>query len=64
VTAAPEEVPKPLLDQLRVGGRLVIPVGAGSQDLLLVTRSDSGYKRETVTAVRFVPMTGKSEKGR
>jgi protein-L-isoaspartate O-methyltransferase len=43
---------------------LVIPVGAGSQDLLLVTRTESGFKRETVTGVRFVPMTGKSEKAR
>jgi protein-L-isoaspartate(D-aspartate) O-methyltransferase len=61
VTAAPDEIPKPLLDQLAVGGRLVIPVGRGSQDLLLVTRTESGYQREEVIPVRFVPMTGKAQ---
>lgn len=61
VTAAPEVIPRPLLDQLRVGGRLVIPVGTGSQDLVRVTRTDSGFQREVVTPVRFVPMTGKAQ---
>ena len=61
VTAAPEEIPQPLLDQLAVGGRLVIPVGRGSQDLVLVTRTQDGYHRESVTPVRFVPMTGKAQ---
>lgn len=58
VTAAPEEVPPALLDQLRVGGRLVIPVGAGSQELLRITRTASGFERESLLPVRFVPMTG------
>ncbi len=61
VTAAPQEIPGPLLDQLRIGGRLVIPLGSGSQDLVRVTRTDSGFQRETVTPVRFVPMTGKAQ---
>jgi protein-L-isoaspartate(D-aspartate) O-methyltransferase len=61
VTAAPEEIPQPLLDQLAVGGRLVIPVGRGSQDLVLVTRTKDGYDRQSVTPVRFVPMTGKAQ---
>jgi len=61
VTAAPDEIPKPLLDQLAVGGRLVIPVGSGSQDLLRVTRTETGYVREDVIPVRFVPMTGKAQ---
>lgn len=61
VTAAPEEIPAPLLDQLRVGGRLVIPLGSGSQDLVRVTRTESGFQREVVTPVRFVPMTGKAQ---
>jgi len=61
VTAAPEEIPQPLLDQLAVGGRLVIPVGRGSQDLVLVTRTEDGYHRQSVTPVRFVPMTGKAQ---
>ena len=61
VTAAPAEIPAPLLEQLAVGGRLVIPVGRGSQDLIVVKRTTTGYARRTVTPVRFVPMTGKAE---
>jgi protein-L-isoaspartate(D-aspartate) O-methyltransferase len=57
VTAAPERVPQPLLDQLRVGAKLVIPVGAYLQDLEVIERSDSGYETRSVLAVRFVPMT-------
>lgn len=60
VTAAPEEVPKALLDQLAVGGRLVIPVGpGGAQDLLLITRHDAQrYDRELLGKVVFVPLLG------
>ncbi len=60
VTAAPEHVPQPLLDQLKPGGRMVIPVGAqvGGQDLLLITKEADG---RTITRrklpVRFVPLT-------
>jgi len=61
VTAAPAEIPQPLLDQLAVGGRLVIPVGSGAQDLILVTRTEKGFDRQFITPVRFVPMTGKAE---
>jgi len=61
VTAAPSEIPQPLLDQLAVGGRLVIPVGLGSQDLVVVTRTEEGYVKRVETPVRFVPMTGKAE---
>lgn len=64
LTAAPEEVPAPLLDQLAVGGRLVAPVGSGAQDLVLLTRLPQGVRREVVTGVRFVPMTGKARRGR
>jgi len=63
VTAAPERIPKPLLDQLKPGGRLVIPVGAWSQDLLVVSKSPDGkITRRVVIPVRFVPMTGKAER--
>lgn len=61
VTAAPDQVPKPLLDQLAVGGRLVIPVGSARQELLRITRTTTGYLRETIIPVRFVPMTGKAQ---
>jgi protein-L-isoaspartate(D-aspartate) O-methyltransferase len=60
VTAAPEQIPQPLLDQLKPGGRMVIPVGARSatQDLLVITKAADG-KAETrrVLPVRFVPLT-------
>ncbi len=59
VTAAPARIPQPLLDQLKTGGRLVLPLGEGTQDLVVVTKTDRGTVREVVTAVRFVPMTGK-----
>ncbi len=61
VTAAPEHIPTPLIDQLAVGGRLVIPVGGGQQWLLRLRKAPDGtLQRETLDAVRFVPMTGKA----
>jgi protein-L-isoaspartate(D-aspartate) O-methyltransferase len=62
VTAAPDKIPEPLKQQLAPGGRLVIPVGESFQELVLVTRTDSGFREEPVTAVRFVPMTGEAER--
>ena len=59
VTAAPDHIPKPLIDQLKVGGRLVIPVGRGDQDLLVMTRTESGLREEARLPVRFVPLTRK-----
>jgi protein-L-isoaspartate(D-aspartate) O-methyltransferase len=65
LTAAPPEIPRPLLDQLKVGGRLVAPVGAGfDQELVVITRTERGTRREVVTAVRFVPMTGQAQRPR
>jgi protein-L-isoaspartate(D-aspartate) O-methyltransferase len=58
VAAAPERVPGRLLDQLAVGGRLVLPVGAGRQELLRIRRGETGYEEEELLPVRFVPMTG------
>ncbi len=56
-TAAPEGVPIALLEQLAIGGRLVIPVGgSGAQSLLLITRTESGYSDELLDKVSFVPM--------
>jgi protein-L-isoaspartate(D-aspartate) O-methyltransferase len=62
VTAAPPEVPPPLIEQLAVGGRLVVPVGEGVQELLVVERTASGVTRRSVLPVRFVPMTGEAQK--
>jgi protein-L-isoaspartate(D-aspartate) O-methyltransferase len=63
VTAAPPRVPAPLLEQLRVGGRLVIPVGetGGMQSLEVHERRETGVVVERVVPVRFVPMTGKAQ---
>ena len=62
VTAAPDHIPQPLVDQLKIGGRLVIPVGELFQELILVTKTEKGIKKENVIPVRFVPMTGEAEK--
>lgn len=61
VSAAAAKVPAPLIEQLKPGGRLVIPVGdERSQELLVVTRqADGGHTRERSIGVRFVPLTGK-----
>ncbi|MGH8650524.1 MAG: protein-L-isoaspartate(D-aspartate) O-methyltransferase [Burkholderiales bacterium] len=63
VTAAPREVPQPLIDQLKPGGRLVVPVGgqAAGQSLLLIEKQPDGrITRRNILAVRFVPLTDKS----
>lgn len=57
VAAAPAEVPSMLLSQLRVGGRLIIPVGpAGQQNLVRYTRTANGFEREQLSRVSFVPL--------
>lgn len=58
VTAAPPEVPAALLAQLAPGGRLVIPVGTGAQELRLLVRTPGGVETRRVVPVRFVPMVG------
>jgi protein-L-isoaspartate(D-aspartate) O-methyltransferase len=57
VTAAPPQVPEALVDQLAPGGRLVIPVGTGRQQLELLEKTPSGLRRREMLPVRFVPMT-------
>lgn len=60
VTAAPEEIPQPLIDQLAVGGRMVVPVGAenAAQILRVLTKQEQGELLvEDVIPVRFVPLT-------
>jgi protein-L-isoaspartate(D-aspartate) O-methyltransferase len=58
VTAAPERVPEPLIEQLKVGGRLVIPVGAAQQWLQVLERTEEGVETRKLFEVRFVPMQG------
>ena len=62
VTAAPESVPEPLKQQLKPGGRLVIPVGDYYQQLVVITRTETGFVEEKALDVRFVPMTGEAMK--
>jgi protein-L-isoaspartate(D-aspartate) O-methyltransferase len=59
VTAAPDEVPQALVDQLAVRGKLVVPVGSGLQRMVIIARSESGVVERRTLPVRFVPMTGK-----
>jgi protein-L-isoaspartate(D-aspartate) O-methyltransferase len=62
VTCAPERVPQPLIDQLKDGGRIIIPVGrAGNQELVLLRKRDGKLEQQAVLPVRFVPMTGEAE---
>lgn len=61
VTAAPDHIPQPLINQLKVKGRMIIPVGALYQDLLLIRKTEKGVDMKTVTPVRFVPMTGEAK---
>jgi len=61
VTAAPPEIPTPLLEQLAPGGRLVAPVGRGRQELVVVERGERGLTRRSVIPVVFVPMTGEAQ---
>ncbi len=58
VTAAPDHIPQPLVDQLKIGGRLVIPVGDYYQELLQCVKTPEGLPCTSVIPVRFVPLTG------
>ena len=65
VTAAPVKIPQPLVDQLKPGGRMIIPVGDYYQELILITKSSNGkITKKSILPVRFVPMTGEALKGK
>jgi protein-L-isoaspartate(D-aspartate) O-methyltransferase len=59
VTAAPDEVPTTLVDQLKIDGLMVIPVGTLIQELRVLRRTTTGMRTIGTLPVRFVPMTGK-----
>lgn len=59
VTAAPEGIPRALVEQLKVGGRMVLPIGSRSEQVLVrVTRTTNGYDKELLEQVVFVPLLG------
>ncbi|MFC1602764.1 protein-L-isoaspartate O-methyltransferase, partial [Pseudomonadota bacterium] len=59
VTAAPEGIPLALVEQLAIGGRMVLPIGVrDEQALVLVTRTEEGYDEEILERVMFVPLLG------
>ena len=59
VTAAPPEIPKALIDQLAVGGLMVLPVGTASQEIVILSKTAAGVTQQKTIPVRFVPMVGK-----
>ena len=59
VTAAPDQIPPALIEQLKMDGLMAIPVGVGEQTLQILRRTPSGMKVLKTLPVRFVPMTGK-----
>ena len=64
VTAAPEKIPPPLVDQLAMGGRMIIPVGSFYQELKVLEKTPTGMKEKDVLPVRFVPFVGEAERDR
>ena len=62
VTAAPKEIPQALIDQLKVGGHIAIPVGDQWQELQLITKvKDNNIKKKKIIPVRFVPMVNPTD---
>ena len=61
VTAAPDHVPRPLVDQLALNGKMVIPVGDLVQEMRVITKTEAGILEESTLPVRFVPMTGEAQ---
>ncbi len=62
VTAAPDHIPQPLIEQLAVGGRMVLPLGDKEQTLIVLHKTPQGIERQDRYGVRFVPMTGEAQK--
>lgn len=60
VTAAPRSIPRPLIDQLAMNGRMVVPVGDWYQEIVILTKTSEGILEQRTIPVRFVPMTGEA----
>jgi protein-L-isoaspartate(D-aspartate) O-methyltransferase len=61
ITAAPEKIPEELINQLKTGGKMVVPVGTLYQNLLLIIKTNKGYQERNIIPVRFVPMVHPDE---
>ena len=64
VTAAPDHVPQPLVDQLALNGKMIIPVGDWFQEMRVITKTETGVLEESTMPVQFVPMTGEAQEER
>jgi protein-L-isoaspartate(D-aspartate) O-methyltransferase len=61
ITAAPEKIPEELVNQLKTGGKMVVPVGTLYQNLLVIIKTNKGYQQRDIIPVRFVPMVHPDE---
>jgi protein-L-isoaspartate(D-aspartate) O-methyltransferase len=61
ITAAPDDIPQNLLKQLKIGGRMIVPIGSFIQELVRITKTEKGFAKEDLIPVRFVPMTGNKQ---
>ena len=64
LSAGTPQIPQLLIDQLRVGGKMVLPLGGFFQDLLVITKAKDGIEKRTIIPVRLSPMTGKVQDGK
>lgn len=62
ITAAPNRIPEPLVEQLKEGGRMVLPLGEGWQELIVIYKRKGFLEERRLIPVRFVPMTGEIQK--
>ncbi len=61
LTAAPPRTPQPLLDQLRIGGKMVVPEGRFVQNLVVITKTEDGYEKRKTIPVKLTPMSGEAQ---
>jgi protein-L-isoaspartate(D-aspartate) O-methyltransferase len=64
LTAAPPRTPQPLIDQLRIGGKLVVPEGRFIQNLVVLTKTEDGYEKRTTIPVKLPAMSGEAQQGK
>ena len=63
VTAAPSGIPEELINQLKIGGSMIVPIGEYHQELYLIKKTETGLERKALLPVVFVPMVNSSDKG-